>query len=351
MMVLQQLVKPGSHVKKGDVIAEFDRQYMLQRLEDYRASVVTYQANLRKLQAEQELTKVNHNQSISVAKANLDKAELDLKTIPVLGEMDAERLRLNYEEAKAAYKQVLAEVKYVDAVAQAQLKNSELDGRQAKLELQRAEMNADRMIAKAPMDGITVMQNTFRGSEFAQIQQGDQLFPGQFYMQVVDPRSMVVNSSVNQVDAERLRIGMKARVRFDAYPDLELPAHVVAIAAVTRTGGMRASYVKDIPVRLKLDRMDSRVIPDLSVGIDVILEQEPASSAVVSLAGVFFENPLPGGEPPAVVYVKSGNRWEKRTVELGLRNYTMVAVRSGLRQGDVVALEPPPAAGPQAGKS
>ncbi|MCU0247966.1 MAG: hypothetical protein MUC42_15455, partial [Bryobacter sp.] len=93
MMVLQQLVKPGSQVKKGDVIAEFDRQYMLQRLEDYRASVVTYQANLRKLQAEQELTKVNHNQSIAVAKANLDKAELDLKTIPVLGEMDAERLR------------------------------------------------------------------------------------------------------------------------------------------------------------------------------------------------------------------------------------------------------------------
>jgi multidrug efflux pump subunit AcrA (membrane-fusion protein) len=49
-----------------------------------------------------------------------------------------------------------------------------------------------------------------------------------------------------------------------------------------------------------------------------------------------------------VVYVKSGNRWEKRTVELGLRNHTMVAIRNGLRPGDIVALDMPPAAAPPA---
>jgi hypothetical protein len=38
--------------------------------------------------------------------------------------------------------------------------------------LKRAEQNADRMLAKSAIDGMTVMQNTFRGSEFAQIQAG-----------------------------------------------------------------------------------------------------------------------------------------------------------------------------------
>ena len=38
---------------------------------------------------------------------------------------------------------------------------------------------------------------------------------------VVDPSSMVLNATVNQVDAERLRLGMKATVRIDAYPDVE----------------------------------------------------------------------------------------------------------------------------------
>jgi multidrug efflux pump subunit AcrA (membrane-fusion protein) len=35
MLLLQDAVKPGSRVKKGDVVAEFDRQFMLQRLDDF----------------------------------------------------------------------------------------------------------------------------------------------------------------------------------------------------------------------------------------------------------------------------------------------------------------------------
>ncbi len=86
------------------------------------------------------------------------------------------------------------------------------------MELRRAEANADRMLIKAPIDGLAVMQNTRRGTEFAQIQPGDQLFPGMMFMQIVDMSSMVINASVNQVDVDSLRLGQKAKVRFDAYP-------------------------------------------------------------------------------------------------------------------------------------
>ncbi len=40
------------------------------------------------------------------------------------------------------------------------------------------------------------------------------------FMQIVDPSSMVINANINQVDSEALRIGMRASVRFDAYPGL-----------------------------------------------------------------------------------------------------------------------------------
>lgn len=340
-LVLQELVPPGSHVKKGQVVAEFDRQYMLQRVEDYKSSVMQQAANLKKMKADLMMYHDAHKQTVATAKAALDKARLDMRTTPVLSAIDAEKTKLALEEAEAQYKQILGEVKNVEISEKAQIRNAELDLKASELELRRAEQNADRMLAKAPIDGMTVMQNTFRGMEFAQIQQGDQLYPGQFLMQVVDPSGMVVNAMLNQVDAERLRIGSKAVVHFDAYPDLALPAHVVAIAAVTKAGGFRASFLKEIPVRLKLDQIDPRVIPDLSVSADVILASEETQAAI-PLAAVFRDSP----EAAPYVFIRDGNAWRRREVELGLTTFVAASIRSGLKQGEVVALEKP-SGGPQ----
>lgn len=336
-LVLQNLVKPGSIVKKGDTIAEFDRQYMLQRLEDYKATMETAKAQLAQQKANLALARYVHDQNVEKAKGTLDKAKLDMKTVPVLSKIDAERVKLTVEEAEAQYKQQLAEGKFIDDAEKAQLKFAELEFKTLELEYKRSEQNADRMLTKAAIPGMTVMQNIFRGSEFAQIQQGDQVYPGQFFMQVVDPNSMIINASVNQVDAERMRVGLKATVKFDAYPGLELPAHVVNIAAVPKTGGQRAAFVREIPVRLKIDRMDPRIIPDLSVAVDVVLaEQEQAVAA--PLAGIFEEDSAAGKH---VAYVKSGEAWVRREVELGLETYLMVAVK-GLQPGDEIALDAPP---------
>jgi multidrug resistance efflux pump len=337
MLVLQWLIKPGTFVKKGTVVAEFDRQYMLQRLEDFRASLAQTEASLIKLKAEIDVGRKAHQQTIATAKAELDKARLDLKTTPVLGAIEAERLRLAAEEAEAKYKQLLSEVPLMETKFRATIRAAELEVQQMRLELRRAEMNAERMVVKAPIDGITVMQSTFRGGELAPVQQGDQLFPGSIFMHIVDPRSMLINAVLNQVDADQVRVGARARVRFDAYPGMELPAHVYSIGAMTRPGGFRANYVREIPVQLKLDRMDPRVIPDLAVSVDVVIETEQQAAAVTPRSAIFTgEN----GKP--FVFVKQGEEFEERPVELGVRNNIVAAIRSGLRVGEEVAAEMPP---------
>lgn len=337
MLVLQNVAKPGSLVKKGQTVAEFDRQFMMNRLEDYRSAYAQMEASFLKLQAEVAVQKRAHQQSVLSQKAALDKAKLDLKTIPVLSRIEAEKTRLAAEEAEAKYKQLLSEVKFVDAGYAAQIKTAELELKQAKLELDRAELNASRMLMQAPINGLVVMQTMFRSGEMAQIQNGDQLFAGMRFMQIVDPSSMVINASVNQVDAESIRVGAKANVHFDAFPGLSLPATVFAIGAMTRPGGMRGQYVKDIPVVLKMDKLDPRVIPDLTVSVDVELESEQATK--VPLAAVFQEGQ--SGKP--FVFVKNGDSWARREVELGLASHIEAAVRTGLRNGEVVATEYPPA--------
>lgn len=337
MLVLQHAVPPGSHVHKGDVIAEFDRQYMLLRMDDYTASVVQSEASLNKQKAEIEITQKAHEQLIKSAKADLDKARLDLKTVPVLSAIDAERAKLALDQAEARYQQLLNEVKFVRISQEADIRNASLDLEQARIELKRAQANADKMIVKAPMDGVAVMQTTLRGAELGQIQEGDQLWPGMFFMQVVNPASMVVSATVNQVDCESLRVGSKARIRFDAYPGLTLPGHVVSIGAVTKPGGARANYVKEVPVRLKVDGTDPKMLPDLSVSAEIIVDTPARAQATVPLGAVFRD----GNPGKTFVLVQQPSGWESRAVELGAMNNVLAAVKKGLSPGEVVAIDRP----------
>ena len=158
-------------------------------------------------------------------------------------------------------------------------------------------------------------------------------------MKVVDPSSMRVAAVVNQVDAQQLRIGMKAKVHLDAYPGLELPGTLTSIGAIAVSSQRRTSIVKQIPVYFRIDKMDSRVIPDLSVSADVLIEAQP--DAVTVPRESVFEDP---GAGTRFVYVRNRDRFERRQVETGKWNYLRVAITGGLKPGEVVALEAPPSA-------
>ena len=124
-LVLLSLAKPGAHVKKGDVVAEFDRQYQLLRLDDYKASLDQLDANIEKMRADLKVAKEAHEQLVRSAKADLDKALLDVKTIEVRSEIESENFKLNVEEARAKYKQMLDDAKLLDTSQKAQVRASE----------------------------------------------------------------------------------------------------------------------------------------------------------------------------------------------------------------------------------
>lgn len=337
---LREVAEPGSHVKKGDVVAVFDRQYMLNRLDDSRAERAESEADLTTLRALLDVERTARRQQIRVAKGNMDKAALDLKTAPVRSAIQIELLKLAFAEARARYDALLKETRYVESSARAQTRYSQLDLRRVDVELRRAEANAGRMVARAPFDGLVVMQQTFRGGQFSQIRAGDELRPGQTYMQVVDARSLIVEARANQADVKQVRIGAPAHTRFDAFPALELPARVYSIGSLAHSRGQRPDYVREVPVRLRLERVDPRAIPSLSVSADIVLEREQ-SAAIIPREATLRD--ADGGRPFA--YVRAPRGWERRELELGLGNSIAVAVRSGLSEGEIVALERLPGAG------
>jgi HlyD family secretion protein len=333
-LVLMELAQPGSRVKTGDVVAKFDPQNQLQRLDDYKDALIQLDNTVRKMMANLAAVKEAHDQSVRSAKADWEKAVLDLKTAEVRSAIDAEKYKLSVEETEANYQQLVAESALVEESQRAQIRASELNRDQSRIEMQRAEANVQKMTMKSPMDGIVVMQSIVRNGEFGQIREGDQVQAGQPFVQIVDPSSMVLNATVNQVDAERLRLGMKAAIRMDAYPDIELPGTLAGIGAMAKASTFRARYVGEIPIRIKIDKMDSRVIPDLTGSAEIVLGTEkntllaPRSAVFADEAGWF-------------VFVQGSEGWIKKKVELGLPNFTQVAIRSGVQKGDVVALQRP----------
>lgn len=337
MQVIQSMVQPGSLVKKGDVVAEFDIQFQLLRLDDYKATVEQAERTLRSMDAQIDVARKSYRQTLEQARAAVEKAKLDIKTIPVRSVIDAEILRLSLEQAEANLRMVEAAIPQQEISLRSQRRQAELDLEQAKLELERAQRNVERMIIRAPIDGMFVAETIRRGNEFGQIQAGDQVFPGQMFGRIVDPSSMLVSATVNQADVESIRIGAKATLRFDAFPGLELPGHVVGIGAMTQPGRARAEYVREVPVMIKIDRMDPRVIPDLSVSVDVLVSRAD-DVLLVPREAVFRE----AGSREPFVYVRQGDRFEKRPVEIRLANFVQAAVASGVKKGELVALERPP---------
>ncbi|MBZ5586088.1 MAG: HlyD family efflux transporter periplasmic adaptor subunit [Acidobacteriia bacterium] len=225
-LVLLRLAKPGALVKAGEIVAEFDPQNQVQRVDDYKDAVVQLEGSIRKMAATLASNKEAHDQSVRAAKAGWDKSIQDLRQSTVVDAIDAELLKVAAEENEATYKQLVYESSLVDEQQISQIRLSELNHDQADLELKRAEANVPKMVIRAPMDGVVVMATIVRNGELGQVREGDQVNPGQPFMYIIDPNAMVLDAFLNQVDAERLRLGAKALVHVDSYSDCEMPGSV-----------------------------------------------------------------------------------------------------------------------------
>jgi HlyD family secretion protein len=333
-MVLIFLVQSGARVKKGELVAQIDSKTAEDHIDDIGDDIEQADADIRKRKAEQAVDLENLNQSIRASKAAFEKAQLEAKAGEVRTEVEQELLRLTAEETAARFKQVQTDTQHKLAGYAAELKI--LDITKTRHFRHRSKHQADlaRFKMFAPMDGLAVVQPIFRGGEMASIQQGDQLMPGQLFMKVVDPTKMTIEGNVNQTDSGPFRLGQKATIQFDAYPYMKLTGQVDSIAALANKGPRENFYIRNLPVRLNVTGSDPKLIPDLSASADVVTKQVD-NATLVPLGAVQND------DGKDFVYIRSAKGFEKRMVELGERNNTHAAVKSGLESGDEVALEQP----------
>jgi membrane fusion protein (multidrug efflux system) len=343
-LVLTKLAAAGSFVNKGDVVAEFDRGDQGERLFRFQAEVTEAEAGLDKRKAELAVALESARQQVRQARGTLEKARLDLRTAAVRSEIEASSLKLAVAEAEAQAKQLEEELALTEKSQQSELRNLQIEIERAKVQLQRIQINAEQMAIRTPISGTVVMMTSFRNGQVSQVALGDQVRPGTYFMQIVDPSTMILEATFNQADSQRLRVGQPAEVRLDAYPDRVWPARIVSLGATTAASGagMRGptagtgSYVRNLPIAFSLEETDPIIIPDLSGSADVLLASE--EDALIAPRAAIQRR-----DDETIVYVRQQGAAQPvvRPVELGFTTDTQVAVLSGLQEGEEVLLDAP----------
>jgi multidrug efflux pump subunit AcrA (membrane-fusion protein) len=330
-LVLLELVKAGSFVHKGQVIARIDAQSTIDHLDDVKDTVEQADADIRKRKAEQAVESENLQQTLRQAKSDRDKARLDAKPAGILTPIERQLLQLNVDETEARYAALEKSVAEQKKAFTAEMRILEITAERQRRHYQRHANDLVKFTVIAPIDGLAVMQPIWRGGEMGQVEQGDQLGPGQLFAKVVDPKSMQVEARANQAETSDLRIGQNVIVRLDAFPGMQLPGDVYSIGALATGSWMQSYYKREVPVNVTINASDPRLIPDLSASAEVILQKSDDVLAI-PLAAVRSA----GGR--SSVLVREGDQFVDRQVVLGVRDENKVAVVSGLRAGDQVRI-------------
>jgi multidrug resistance efflux pump len=261
-------------VKRGDVLAEFDRQVQIRDFMDHQAEYNKFAEQVAEEQAKEMAAKAKDETELKQAEDNLHKAELEIQKAEVVSRIDAEKNQENLEDAKAAFHQLKETFDLKRNAAKAAIRILEIQRDRARETMVHSQANADEMRIVSPIDGVVVRDTIWRSGSRGEVQEGDHIDPGQGFLQVIDPSAMQVRVLANQVDFLRLQAGQTAKVRLDAYPDLVFNA-VMGDRAPIAQGGSFSDKLRTFVVLFPIQGSDAKLMPDLSASVDVT-EQDSA---------------------------------------------------------------------------
>ena len=202
-----------------------------------------------------------------------------------------------------------------------------LDISAQKLNLQQAQNNYDDYFIRAPFDGVLARLS---------VKSTDTVSNGTVIGTLVSSQK-IATITLNEVDVEKVRVGQKAELTFDAIQDLKIAGTVITVDLV----GTVSQGVVNYNVELSLDEQDERIKSGMSVTADIKTETTqnviivPNSSVKtqgrMSYVEV-FENPLPTikGNTP----ITSSIPPVQKKVEIGTSNDSFTEIISGINEGD-----------------
>lgn len=267
-LVITRLASAGSRVRAGDVVVQFDPQDQVQTAQDRRAEYLDFTEQIRRKQAEQAAALAKDQTELEQARNDVERARLDVSKNELLPKIDAEKnnLALEQSQAKLAALQKTFELKRKAAAAEIRILEIQRD--RARGAMEHAEDNARRMTIVAPFEGLVVAKQVWKGGTMGDVQEGEEVRAGLPILDLVDPSRMQVRARVNQADIELVRVGQKARVSLDAYPDLTFDGRVELLSPLALLSTLTPK-VRSFVAIVSIAGSHPNLMPDLSAAVDL----------------------------------------------------------------------------------
>ena len=240
----------------------------------------------------------------------------------------AERANVNFEQFKKG-----AGFKIGKAMAALQKAQQSLESTTASLKTAQTEL--ERTVIRAPIPGIAVLPEAFRGGKNRKPRVGDIVWQNQPLVYLPDVSDMVVRTQIREIDLHKVGVGKRVTILVDAYPDLSLAGEVqsIGVLAESRTESHAADKYFQILVSVK--EKDQRLRPGMTAQVKI--ECEKANNVLsVPIHAVFNE------QGKRYCYVDMQAIYEKREVSIGAQSENWAQVLAGLKEGERVALSQPP---------
>ena len=281
--VMKVYVEDNQVVKKGDTLVTIDKADYIQRVNAAQASLVaaqaqvtvaragvgaaqagvgTAQANVRTAQTtigvsaatrtrlQQDLARSTklRNQDI-IPQSDYDAVAANLKMTTAQQSTAQDQVSVARNQVTAAQQQV-AQAKQQIAVAQAVVKQRQTDLDNAKLQLSYTTL-------LAPANGVVSKKS---------VQPGQVVSPGQQLIGLVSSGKTWVIANFKETQLEDMKVGQKAKLEVDAYPNEEFEGHIESLSAATgarfallppdNASGNFVKVTQRVPVKIVLDKED-----------------------------------------------------------------------------------------------
>jgi HlyD family secretion protein len=245
-------------------------------------------------------------------------------------------LEVAIQRADAAFEQAEVSATAKVAEADAAIELAVRDLRAAEAQLEEAERNLERTTIVAPTSGMLVLTEEFRAGQRRKPRVGDTVWVGQQIALLPDLTQFYAESQVREVDLHLVAAGHRGMARFDAYPDLEIPARVRGLSVLAERSSAESGE-KAFGVAIDLDTSDPRLRPGMTARVEIVAGD--AEGVLVIPIHALWED---GGKRWCWVgnHSKEG-ALERRDIVTGLRDQHSVQVVAGLALGDSVSLTGP----------
>ena len=340
---ITHLLHTGTAVKKGDLVMEFDPSEQRYKLDQNRSELMQADQEITKARADAAVVAAQDKVALLKARFDVRRAELDVLKNELVSSIDARKNDLALEQAKRVLAELEQDVKSRSASGEATISLAEEKRNKAKLAMDQAQDNINKMRVTAPMDGLVALEKNegaaggffFSGMSLPEYHEGDQVEPGRSVGQVIDPKGMELVAKVGELERNNIKEGQLVDLQLDALPGSTFHGTVKTVGGNNARRFWEDDSSSKFEISVTLATTDAQMRPGLTA--HVFINSDPQKNVVYAPRQALFLK-----ENKRIVYVRNGNSFEPREVKIQAQNESRAAI-AGISAGTEIALVDPTA--------